>query len=159
MKTVVLFGRRNTGLLALSVLVAKGYVVKVVSDDENILWLAKELNCEVVNIDAMGNFDIVLSVHWDKIIPTEYFQNKPACNIHPLLFKYKGKNPVQKYIENKDTLASVESHYMENIVDEGEVIHQEFFYTPECKSYADFYNIALPFYFKSLSTTLDKITR
>ena len=56
--------------------------------------------------------------------------------------------------ENKDRLASVESHWMVEEVDAGDVIHSEYFETPEITSYAEFYNIALPYYFSCIHKTL-----
>ncbi len=153
MKIVILYARRNVGLCALSYLVAQGLVVKVISDDEDILWMADELGCEVVTMETMGDYDLLLSVHWHKIIPSEYF-NGVCVNIHPCLFKYKGHNPIKRYIENGDTQGSVESHYMTEIPDEGEVIHQEFFETGKIGLYQEYYDIALKYYFKLLDRTL-----
>lgn len=159
MKAVVLFGRRNTGLIALSLLVAKGYVVKVISDGKDILWLAATLGCEIVDMDSMGEFDLVLSVHWNKIIPVEYFNNKPAINIHPCLSKYPGKDPISKYIKNMDMVGSVSSHWMIEKADAGEVIYEEYFPTPLCINHSDFYNVALPVYFRVIDETLKRLTK
>jgi len=157
MKTVVLFTRRNVGLIALSYLKAKGYIVKVVSDDENVLWMAKELDCEIVTMETMGDYDAIISVHWHKIIPKEYL-NGVCVNVHPLLHlgdRYKGHNPVRKFIESNETVGGVSAHYMTEIIDEGEIIATETFLTGKINDYASFYNIALPFYFKLLDRTLN----
>lgn len=156
MKTVVLFGRRNVGLCALSYLVAQGLVVKVVSDDKDILWMAFVLGCEIVTMEEMGEHDLLLSVHWNKIISKEYL-NGVCINIHPLLHlgdRYKGHNPVRKFIESNETVGGVSAHHMTEIADEGEVIATETFHTGSIETYEAFYNIALPFYFKLLDRTL-----
>lgn len=142
--------------MALSYLVALGYKVKVVSDDEDVIWLANTLFCEVVTMETMGEYDILFSVHWDKIIPTKYL-SKPSVNFHPCLFKYKGRNPIQRYIDNKDKLGSVESHYMTDKVDGGQRVIGIFFETGEISSFAEYYNLALPYYFKCIKQTIDAI--
>lgn len=154
MIVIVLFCRRNVGLIALSYLVAKDYTVKVISDDENVLWLAKELNCEVVTLDTMGEFDFFICVHGNKILPKEILQDGKFINIHPCLGLYKGHNPIKKYIYNMDTKATIESQYMIEEVDAGGVIHKENFTTPVCDDYADFYNVAFQYYFRCLDATL-----
>jgi methionyl-tRNA formyltransferase len=155
MKTIVLLTRRNVGMYCLSYLVAKGYKVKLITDDNDVLWLGGRLGVEFVTLETMGDLDYMLSVHWHKIIPNEFLKEGRSINIHPCLFKYKGTNPIKRYISNGDTLGSVESHYMIEEVDAGEVIHREMFQTPKIESYAEFYNLALPYYFKCLAYTLE----
>ena len=154
---VVLFTRRNVGMYCLSYLVALGHEVSLVSDDKNVLWLGERLGCKTTTMEEIEDYGLLVSIHWHKIIPEMYLKQNQAINIHPCLYLYPGKNPISQYIENKDKKGSVESHYMIKEVDAGEVIHQEFFPTPICNDFASFYNIALPFYFKNLDATLNKI--
>lgn len=151
---IVYYGRRNTGMVVLAYLKAQGHDIKVMSDDAWILDLAKMFDCPIVTLDTMGEFDLFICVHGTKIIDKKYLVEGKFINIHPCLFKYKGHNPVKRYIENKDRLASVESHWMVEEVDAGDVIHSEYFETPEITSYAEFYNIALPYYFSCIHKTL-----
>lgn len=155
--TIVLYTRRNVGLIALSYLVAKGHTIKVISDDENVLWLAGTLGCEVVDIETMGEFDIFVCLHGNKIIDKKYLVTGKFINIHPCLYKYKGHNPIKRYILNEDNHGTVESQYMIEEADAGEVIHKEDFFTGKCSNFADFYNVALPYYYKCLDATLKKI--
>ncbi len=156
--TIILYCRRNVGLIALSYFVAKGHTVRVMTDDDNVKWLARSLGCPMVEgVNAMGRFDFLFCVHGNKILETKYLAEKKTINIHPCLFKYPGHNPIKRYIENGDTLGSVESQYMIEEVDAGPVIHQEMFSTPVCHNYADFYNVALPFYYKVLDKTMEVI--
>lgn len=152
---IVLFCRRNVGLYCLSHLVAKGYKVKVITDDENIRWLAGVYGCELVDLESMGEFDLAISVHWNKIISVKYFNGKPTFNVHPCLDLYRGKNPVKKYIENKNRISSITSHYMIEEVDAGAEIYSETFFTGVISTYQEFYDIALPFYFRVLDKTLE----
>lgn len=151
---IVLYGRRNVALIALSYLSALGHTVKVVSDDGNVFWLAKRLGCDIVKLETMGDFDIFISVHGWQIVPMEYLEGKMAYNIHPCLFKYKGHNPIKRYIENKDTIGSVACHMMTEVVDEGELVYEYKFETGVVNSYAEYYNIATPFYYKILDKIL-----
>lgn len=154
--TVALLTRRNVGMIALSYLKAKGYIVKLISDDENVLWLANNLDCEIVTIETVGEYDLLLSVHWNKIIPKKYL--KGVCvNIHPCLSLYRGKNPIQKYIDNQDEFASLESHIMVEEADAGEVIHGDLFETGVVTDFANFYNVAFFYYYKTISSTLHKL--
>lgn len=153
MKTVILYARRNTGFMALVYLLSKPVKLKIISDDIKILRFAAVHKVEETKIGDM-DYDLFLCVHGDKIIPKRLLKDRQAINIHPCLFKYKGRNPIIRYIANGDTKASVESHYMTENVDEGEVVYQEFFDTPVCNSYADFYNEALPVYFNVIYCSL-----
>lgn len=155
--TIILYCRRNVGMIALSYLKAKGYVVKVITDDTNIMWLAESLGCELVSLDTMGEFDLFICVHGNKIIDKKYLQYGKMINVHPCLAKYPGHNPIFKYIQNGDRKATVESQYLIEQVDAGEVIHQEHFDTTICLSYGEFYNQAFSYYWKVLDRTLKKI--
>lgn len=158
MKTIILYTRRNVGMYALSYLVANNYNVEVITDDENVLWLAKRLYCDVVDFDSMSKeFSLFLCVHGNKIIDKKYLDKGRFVNIHPCLSKYRGHNPIKRYIENKDTEASVESHWMTEEVDGGEVICRLKFKTTVCNSYADFYNQCVDKYFKIIHRTLELV--
>lgn len=152
-KTIIFYGRRNTGMCLLPYLVAKGYLVKIIPDAD-ILWLAESLKLEVVTMDNMGEFDLFICCHGDKIIDEKYLVAGKMVNIHPCLGKYPGHNPIKKYIENKDKFATVESQYLIKEVDAGSVINVVNFETGEVKDYAGFYNKALSFYFRCLDNTL-----
>lgn len=158
MKSIILYANRNTGMVVLSYLVAKGYKVKLITDnDENITRLAKSYDVPVVTFDTMGDFDLFICCHGRKIIKNKYLIEGKFINIHPCLFKYKGHNPIKRYIENKDTKGSVESLYLTEEVDAGEVICDRSFYTGVVTTYAEFYNIALPYYFEVIEETLFKL--
>ena len=156
MKTIIFYGRAQVGAVVLSYLVAKGYTVKVIPEDEMIKDLCRYYNLEIVNLDTMGEFDLFICCHGKKIIDEKYLKGK-FINIHPCLWKYKGHDPIKRYIENKDIEASVESHYMVKEVDAGEVITRILFETPIINSYGEFYNLALPHYLQCIDGTLKRI--
>ncbi len=155
--TIILYANRNTGICVLSYLIAKGYLVKLITDDDaDIITVANYYGVEVITFEEMGDYDLFICCHGRKIIADKYLSDK-MINIHPCLFKYKGHNPVERYIKNKDTVGSVESLYLTAEVDAGEVICREEFETPVIETYAEFYNIALPYYFKLIHETLLKL--
>jgi methionyl-tRNA formyltransferase len=153
---IVLYTRRNVGMYCLSHLVALGHDVSVITDDLRVMWLAERYGCSVVSLDTMGEFDLFLCIHGNKIIPERYLRDGYMVNIHPCLYKYKGHNPIKRYILGKDTEATVESQWMIEEVDAGDVIHREDFITPICNNYADFYNVAMTYYYKCLDETLNR---
>jgi methionyl-tRNA formyltransferase len=157
--TIVLYTRRNVGLIALSYLVAKGHNVKVIPDDKNILWLADRLGCKIIEFDGdWEEFDLFLCVHGRKIIPKEKLIPGKFVNIHPCLKEgFKGHNPVERFLKTGADTASISSHYMTEQVDEGKIIETVIFNTENVKTYADFYNEAFKYYFFLLSNTLNKI--
>ena len=144
-------------MCVLPYLVAKGYKVKVMSDDDRVLWMAENLGLEIVTLDSMGEFDIFLCVHGNRIIPEKYLSNGVWVNVHPCLGLYNGTNPIKRYLANGDEEGWVASHHMTKDVDEGEVIYEVGFYTGKCNSYADFYNEALRFYFLTIDRTLEQV--
>lgn len=159
MKNIVIYGRRNTGMIAIPYLMAKGFRVHVISDYGDVIAVAKSLGCLVGQFESIQwlEYDLFLCVHGDRIIPKEWIKEGKMVNIHPCLSLYKGHNPIKKYIDNRNKVGSVDSHFIVEQVDEGPVIHSENFYTGVVSDYASFYNLALPFYLKTIHKTLKKL--
>ena len=156
-KTAIFYGKSQVGLVVLLDLLANGFKVKIMPCDDIIKQAGIYLGLETVTLDTMGKFDLFLSCHGVKIIPMRYLVGAPCVNMHDCLFKYKGQTPIQRYMDNKDTRASIESHHMIAQVDMGEVIHQVFFDTPVCTDFGQYYNPALPHYLECIEETLRKI--
>jgi len=156
-KTILLYTRRNVGLCALSYFVAAGFRVKVISDDDEVLALATNLRCEIVTQGTAGDWDWLFSVHWHKIIPEKHLKPNRGVNWHPLLHKYLGKDPVRRYMDNGDTMASLGSHIMTDVPDAGQKVDLIMFGLGAVSSYAEFYNAMLPIYYQSFRRTLDKL--
>ena len=156
-KDVVFYGRTQVGTAVLSYLVAKGYRVKVIPEDDMTRMLCDYYNLPIVTLDTMGEFDLFVCCHGEKIIPVRYLQENKFINMHSCLWKYKGKDPISRYIANKDTDASIESHYMTNVVDGGRVIERVLFTTPVVKTHEEYFNIALPYYYTCIENTLKKL--
>ena len=158
MRTIILYCNRNVGVAALCYLKARGYDLMVITDgDKEVEWTAGRFGIPVLpNFDMLRkiSFDLFICVHGRKIIPEEYLEMNKFVNIHPCLFKYKGHNPIKRYVLGKDTDATVEAQWLVEEVDGGEVICKEDFQTPICTNYADFYNVALIYYYKVLDNLL-----
>ena len=159
MKIIVFYGRRQVGMVVLAHLLALGHTVKVIPEDDLIRQMCKYYNLEIVTLDTMGSFDLFICCHGAKIIPEAYLRPKKFVNIHSCLWKYKGVNPIKRYIENKDTEASVESHFMVPEVDAGQVIARILFQTPIIADYGQFFNLAIPYYFRCIDETLKAIDK
>jgi hypothetical protein len=146
---IVLYARRNTGMACLAYLKGRGHKVIVISDDKDVLWMAKALGCSEIKLYHLPYHphDLFICIHGDKIIPKEHLHIN-MVNLHPT--KYNGHNPVKKFINNGDTDGCVRAIKMIEEVDAGDLLHQENFEVPLCQTYAEYYNVALPHYFKTL---------
>lgn len=159
MKTILLYANRSVGINSLLLLKTMGYTVVVVTEDDDVASVAEELSVPVINFGSIQYFDydLFICIHGRKIIPNDWLKENKMINIHPCLHKYKGHNPIKRYIIGKDTDGTVESQWLTEVVDGGEVIHREDFKTPICNTYADFYNVAFVYYTKCLIETLKKV--
>jgi hypothetical protein len=156
-RDVIFYGRTQVGTVVLSYLVAKGYNVKVIPEDNMTRMLCGYYNLPIVTLDTMGKFDIFVSCHGEKIIKEKYLKDGKFVNMHSCLWKYKGKDPISRYITNRDTEASIESHFMIKEVDAGKVITRVLFETPIINTHGEYFNIALPHYYKCIDETLKRL--
>ena len=71
-----------------------------------------------------SNVDLILSSGFPFIIPKEFLNKKiKIINSHPsLLPKYKGYSPIKDAILNNEKQIGVTVHYMNDKVDDGEII-------------------------------------
>ena len=157
MKTIIFYGRTQVGSVVLSYLVAKGFKVKVIPEDQLIRNLCDYYNLEAVTLDTMGEFDLFICCHGKKIIDEKYLIPYKFVNMHSCLWKYKGKDPISRYIANKDTEASIEAHYLVKEVDAGEVITRVLFETPIVNSHGEYFNIAIPYYYQCIDEAFKKL--
>lgn len=164
MKNKILFyGRRQMAMALIPYLVAKGYEVSVISDEQHVVNIALLLGLKLQfakgsgHLDIGSGFDLFICCHGNRIIKSECLEGRVCVNIHPCLPLYPGKDPIAKYIANGNTSATIDSHYMTEVVDGGEVISSVRFGTGKVTTYAEFYNQALPYYFELLDNTLKKL--
>lgn len=159
MKTVALYANRNVGLIALTTLLAKGFKVILITEDRLVSIIAAQFGVKESSLEKLPTleFDLFLCVHGRKILPQSYLREGKMVNIHPCLKGYPGTNPIKRYIETGDVVGTVDAHYMTAEVDKGEVIYTHKFATGKCSTYADFYNIAIPFYMVTVNHVIERI--
>ncbi|MCB9805867.1 hypothetical protein H6775_01765 [Candidatus Nomurabacteria bacterium] len=165
---IIFYGARASGLLSLLTILSKGYeVVAVVSDDEGIIALAKNIGIDlfgppVLNTEEFTNQMLekkaktFFCCHGRRIIKNIILDNFISVNVHPCLYKYKGADPIGRMLEDGETKGSVAVHYMTEEVDEGEVV-AEIFKEIESKNVIEVYNELYPVYAEVTAVALDKI--
>jgi len=154
---IVFYGGQRAGIVVLLYLLAKQHEVVVVAVDSFVEGIARLFGLKMISVDDIAgeHFHVLVCCHGRRMIPGMVLDFHVCINIHPCLSKYKGADPIGRYMENKDTCGSVGCHFMTGEVDAGDVIHEVFFDTPVVASYCEFYNIALPFYIDCVHHSLN----
>jgi methionyl-tRNA formyltransferase len=100
-----------------------------------------------------------LSVHGREIVkPSILKLPKHGClNVHPYLYKYKGVDPVGRALKDGEFRASVGIHMIDDKIDSGKVLLEEFVDVAGSKSSDDIYNKLYPYYSKVLLKVLGGI--
>ena len=74
------------------------------------------------------NPNLILWYGWSDIIPTEYLNSYYSVMLHPSpLPKYRGGSPIQNQIINGETISAVTLFKMDQGIDTGDIIEQEYF--------------------------------
>ncbi len=77
-------------------------------------------------LDNNFEYDLIVLAGFMKILDEEVTSTSKIINIHPsLLPKYKGKEAIQRAYFNKDAHSGITIHYVNEKVDEGEIIYQK----------------------------------
>jgi len=99
-------------------------------------------------IQNLYHSDLFLSVHGREIVSAELIKlpRYGAINIHPYLYKYKGGDPVKRALKDRNFKASVGAHIVENRIDEGKVLVEEFVDVSGADSVEGIYNRLYPCY-------------
>lgn len=152
------------GLLCLYA--ARCEILCVVAYDELVKHVAKKLDLPTFSsikddecIEVLNNCDLLVSVHGREIVPGELLKIPPlgCINVHPCLYKYKGRNPVARLLEDNIPKASVGVHYMLEEVDAGEVIVELFVDVSGKNTVEEVYNALYPYYIVTLLEAINKI--
>ncbi len=160
-------GGHQAGCIGLlSLLAVDCQIISAVAYDNNVKILAKDLNIPVFSslfkddfINSIAKSDLLFSVHGREIVPKEILEmpSLRCINVHPCLYKYKGKNPIQQMLDDNNSRASIGIHYMVEDIDAGEVIVEEFIDTIG-ETIVEIYNELYPYYAKAIIKTI-KILR
>jgi len=167
---IVFLGGNQTGCFGLLTLLAKGHSIPMaVPYSESVEQLCKsfniptfkikELNIEYGGIHDPYEYDLLVSVHCRSIIGKDMLDKFRfgGINVHPCLYKYKGADPIGRLLKDGETLASVATHAMTPIVDEGEVLNEIFVDVTGLTTVTEVYNKLYPYYAISLIHALEKI--
>lgn len=111
---------------------------KLLTDNENahVIKKAKKLKIPYIYIpeeqiktyikDNGYDFDLIVLAGFMKILDEKTVKDNKIINIHPsLLPKYKGKEAIQKAYFNKDHESGITIHYVNEKIDDGEIICQK----------------------------------
>ena len=112
-------------------------------------------------VSSVDECDILLSVHWRKIIPPQIFK-KPkiaSINVHPYLYIYKGADPIGRAIKDNNFKASVGVHHISEEVDGGDVITELFIYINPSQNRCEIYNQLYPIYSQAIIDSLNILER
>lgn len=169
MKNIVYLGGKQVGCAGLLSVIAIGYDVKAVVPYGYLVEnLAAELEIPMFQSvkgddihDLISGIDMIVSVHSREIVPKEVLDlpRYGSINVHPCLSRYKGANPVHRFFDDGWKMASVGVHYMTEVVDEGDVIIEEYVNVTGAKSVNEIYNILYPYYITALIRALKRVER
>ena len=164
---VVYLGGKQAGLIGLLTVVSFGCEVKAVVPRDNIVGdMAVKLKYPIYNSVKQGDVksilygvDLLISVHSKEIVPIEVLNitGLGGINVHPCLSKYKGSNPISRFLAGDTSRASVGVHYMVEELDCGEVIKEIFVYIDKSKAstVVEVYNVLYPIYSMVLFEALE----
>ncbi|MBI4227061.1 MAG: hypothetical protein HY600_02165 [Candidatus Omnitrophica bacterium] len=158
--TIVFYGARQAGCIALLTLLAKGHAVPlVIPADELVAGLAERLGLPAarpVSINAPDSLerlralrpDLLVCCHGPEIFrPLLLALPRLGCvNLHPCLSGYPGARAVERFLAAGGTRASVGAHRMTEVVDGGPVLAEQFVDARGCRTPVEIYNRLYPLY-------------
>lgn len=161
---ILFLGGNTAGLIGLLTLLSKDHRPTVKAYSNGVLQLAIAFGLDVTLGDAWKNkpWDLIVSVHGRDIVPNYTLDSAThgGINLHPCLWKYKGKDPIRRAIDAGESKFSVGAHRMTEKVDEGEVLVEKFIEIPLLYDFLTevvVYSFLYPLYSIVLSEALEKI--
>ena len=162
---VVFLGGKQAGCTGLLTLYGAGCdVLGVVAYDPQVKKLASTLGLPVFDSirhaavkPLLRRADLLVSVHGREVVPQALLDLPAhgAINVHPCLYAYKGADPVARLLRDRNPKASVGVHRMEERIDHGDVLVEEFMDVSGWRTAEEVYNVLYPLY----ATTLLKALR
>lgn len=163
---ICFMGGNQAGIIgALTILATNNRIISAVSYSLELTNVLKLLHIPVCKTIKNKNFikklkesDVLLSVHGREVVKLDLLRlPKIGCiNIHPYLYKYKGSNPVQRALKDKEFKASVGAHIMDEKIDNGKVLAEEFIDVSGMNSVDEIYNKLYPVYSIVILKSLNK---
>jgi len=166
MKACLMAGKQAGVIGILTILAKKIDVIAIVPYDNNVANISKELNIPIFKSINDKEFkkklvksDLLISIHGREIVTKDILtMPKIGCiNVHPCLYKYKGKEPIKQLLKDKNSKASVGIHYMTENIDEGKVIIEEFVDVEGLTNVESIYNALYPYYSLAILKSIDNI--
>lgn len=165
---ICFMGGRQAGIIGALTALAKGNdIVAAVSYSDDLKAVLDSLGIAVYNtirdkdfIKNLGESDILLSVHGREIVKSDMLtlSRFGTVNIHPYLYKYKGADPVGRAFKDGEFKASIGAHIMQEQVDKGPVLVEDFVDVSGACSVLEIYNKLYPYYAVVVSKALDIIS-
>lgn len=167
---IIFYGGQQAGMVALLALLAQGQkIVCVVPVDETVAKIAECLKLNVKKVDNINDTDFVdylkslepdlfFCCHGRQIIKKPLLEMVQSVNLHPCLYKYKGKEPILRLLADQEKKASVGAHFMVEKVDAGSVLVEEFIET-NGKTQVEVYNDLYPLYASVAIKVLEEIKK
>lgn len=144
---IILMAGENAGIIAF--LTVRPDIV--VSYTQKLTDVADYFEVPVANtihkLPELSHNDMLLSVHGREIVPKAMLDKVGrALNVHPYLYCYKGKEPIERALLSRNFNASVGVHKMTEKLDSGEVLYEKHIKLRKCCSPVEMYNQLYPYY-------------
>ena len=148
-------GHQAGAIGALTVLASQNDIIAAVSYSDELTIVLDSFGIEsyptIRNenfIASLKNADLLLCVHGREIVKPEVLVQPRfgAVNIHPYLYKYKGVDPVGRAFRDGEFRGSVGAHIMEERIDSGPVLVEDFVDISKADSIIEIYNRLYPYY-------------
>lgn len=109
--------------------------ISILTDTHEIIYFCKQNNLHCINtksnsfLDYLNSteYDFLISCMFNKILPKSVLEKAKlgSINIHQsLLPKYRGRSPLIEAIMNHESFIGYTIHYMDEKVDNGNIIYQ-----------------------------------
>lgn len=161
---ICFMGGKQAGIIgALTVLSRGDRILAAVSYSDDLTAIMKLLKVPVYKsmygrrfVATLKRSDLLLSVHGREAVGSDLLKlPKYGCiNMHPYLYKYKGRDPVGRALRDGEFKASIGVHMMDDKIDSGSVIREEFVDVAGSKDRDSIYNKLYPYYSKVLIKVL-----
>lgn len=167
--TICFMGGRQAGIIGALTILSKGHkIAAAVSYSDMLTKILDSLKVPVYKsvddkpfVKALRKADALFSVHGREIVKPDLLglPKLGAVNIHPYLYIYKGADPVDRALRDRNFKASVGAHMMNAEVDKGKVLTEEFTDVTGARCADEVYNRLYPYYCVVISKALEIICK
>ena len=165
---ICFMGGKQAGIIGVLAILAKGHEISSAvsySDDltQALNFFDIHVNESIKDrhfIEALKSADLLFSSHGRERVTPDLLKlpKLGSVNIHPFLYKYKGADPVGRALKDKERRASVGAHIIEEKIDAGKVLVEEFIDIPGASNVDEIYNKLYPSYCTVILKVLDMMS-